>query len=104
DGNCEAARAINRGCGSRHASPDAQVMAGRKLAPRGRADGAGRNRTGHSRTLTTILPTSPAEQDIDKNLASGLPANNERASGLPSHLAPHSQGPGPAVGLTLYWT
>ena len=32
-------------------------MAGRKLAPRGRADGAGRSRTGYSRTLTAI----PAE-------------------------------------------
>jgi hypothetical protein len=30
-------------------------MAGRKLAPRGRANGAGRSRTGYSRTLTAIL-------------------------------------------------
>jgi hypothetical protein len=58
DGNCEETRADTRGCGSRNASPDAEVMAGRKLAPRGRANGAGRSRTDHSRTLTTI----PAEQ------------------------------------------
>jgi hypothetical protein len=32
-----------------------QVMAGRKFAPRRRADGAGRSRTDHSRTLTAIL-------------------------------------------------
>jgi hypothetical protein len=37
--------------------PHAEVMAGRKLDPRGRANGAGRDRTGHPRTLTTI----PAE-------------------------------------------
>jgi hypothetical protein len=39
--------------GSRYASPHAEVMAGRKFAPRSRGDGAGRNRTGHSQTLTT---------------------------------------------------
>ena len=40
-------------------SAHVEVMAGRKLAPRGRADGAGRSRTDYSRTrLTTI----PAEQ------------------------------------------
>ena len=32
-----------------------QVMAGRKLAPRGRANGAGRSRTVYSRTLTTTI-------------------------------------------------
>jgi hypothetical protein len=53
--NCEEARAVTRGCGSRNASPHTEVMAGRKLAPRGRAYGRGRNRTGYSRTLTTIV-------------------------------------------------
>ena len=42
DGNCKEARADARGCCSRSASSDAEVVAGRKLAPRGRADGAGR--------------------------------------------------------------
>ena len=56
DGNCEEARADIRGCGSRSASPHAQVMAGRKLDPRGRANGTGRDRTGHSRTLTSPPP------------------------------------------------
>ena len=55
DGNCKEARADVGGCGSRNASPHAEVMAGRKLAPRGRANGAGRSRTDYSRTLTTIL-------------------------------------------------
>ena len=54
DGNCEEARAVTRGCGSRNASPHAEVMAGRKLAPCGRGDGRGRNRTGYPRTLTTV--------------------------------------------------
>src|ERR1700731_399481 len=58
DGNCEEARAVVRGCSSRNASPHAEIMAGRKLAPRGRANGAGRSRTGYSRTLTNL----PAEQ------------------------------------------
>ena len=57
DGNCKEARADSGGCGSRNASPNAEVMAGRKLAPRRRANGSGRSRTDHSRTLTTI----PAE-------------------------------------------
>jgi hypothetical protein len=57
DGNCKEARADAGGCGSRNASPHAEVMAGRKFAPRRRADDAGRSRTDHSRTLTTI----PAE-------------------------------------------
>jgi hypothetical protein len=55
DGNCTEARADAGGCGSRNASPHVEVMAGRKLAPRGGADGAGRSRTDYSRTLTTIL-------------------------------------------------
>src|SRR6476660_3963690 len=55
DGNCEEARADVRGCSSRNASPHAEVMAGRKSTRRGRANGAGRNRTGYSRTLATIL-------------------------------------------------
>jgi hypothetical protein len=55
DGNCTRARADAGGCGSRNASPHAEVMAGRKLAPRRRANGAGRNQTGYSRTLATIL-------------------------------------------------
>jgi hypothetical protein len=54
DGNCEAAPAIAGRCGSRNTSPHAQVVVGRKLAPRSRADGAGRNRTGYSRMLTTV--------------------------------------------------
>src|SRR5580692_7502307 len=57
DGNCEESRADVRRCSSRSSSPHAEVVAGRKLAPRGRADGAGRSRTGYSRTLTAI----PAE-------------------------------------------
>ena len=55
DGNCTEARADAGGCGSRNASPHVEVMARRKLAPRGRADGAGRSRTDYSWTLTTIL-------------------------------------------------
>ena len=42
------------GCGSRNASSHAQVVAGRTLAQFGGTNGRGRNRTGHSRTLTTI--------------------------------------------------
>jgi hypothetical protein len=58
DRNREEARADVRGCGSRNASPHAEVMAGQELARRGRANGAGRNRTGYSRTLTTIPRTN----------------------------------------------
>jgi hypothetical protein len=43
DGNCEEARADARGRSRRNASPHAEVVAGRKLAPRGRGNGAGRN-------------------------------------------------------------
>jgi hypothetical protein len=60
DGDCEEVRADTGGCGSRNASPHAEIMAGRKFARRGRADGRGRNRTGYSRTLTIISVEPPA--------------------------------------------
>jgi hypothetical protein len=57
DGKCEEVRTNTRGCGSRRASPMLKSWLDEKLASRGRANGRGRNRTGYSRTLTTI----PAE-------------------------------------------
>jgi hypothetical protein len=61
DGNCEKARADTRRCGLRNDSPHAEVMAGRKFARRSRANGAGRDRTGYSRTLTPMCPGQPRD-------------------------------------------
>jgi len=55
-------------------------MAGRKLAPRGRANGSGRSRTDNSRTLTTI----PAEQ--------ANKASKARAERPPATLAGVEEG------------
>ena len=47
--------------------PIAQVMAGRKLDQRGRANGTGRDRTGHSRTLTSPPPDGGQIKLITRN-------------------------------------
>jgi hypothetical protein len=95
DGNCEEARADTRGRGSRNASPHAEVMAGRKLAPRGRANGAGRDRTGYSRTLITIpvelnrvmLPPHPISlAATDRARASAAESCSDSSTRWPSRL------------------
>ena len=95
DGNCTKARADAGGCGSRNASPHAEVMAGRKLAPRGRADGAGRSRTDYSRTLNIILAEwlAQAQPGMISICSLGMPnAQGRRFISWPRRLvAPRSK-------------